>query len=98
MGAHQEQERLNQGHAADAAIQSEALLAEIGILERERDRISCRLKRKSRQVPTRLNFQDVEDTHIATIDLYTRLNSRIEDWADLLEIDKGWRYNLFQSR
>ena len=30
----------------------------------------------------------MEDTHIATIDLYTRLNSRIEDWADLLEIDK----------
>ena len=57
MGAHEEQERLNQGHAADAAIQSEAILAEIGILERERDRISCRLKRKSHQVFTRFNFQ-----------------------------------------
>ena len=37
MGAHEEQERLNQGHAADAAIQSEAILAEIGVLERERE-------------------------------------------------------------
>ena len=35
--AHEEQERLNQGHAADAAIQSEAILAEIGVLERERE-------------------------------------------------------------
>ena len=39
MGAHEEQERLNQGHTADAAIQSEAILAEIGILERERQNI-----------------------------------------------------------
>ena len=37
MGAHEEQQRLNQGHAADAAIQSEAILAEIGVLERERE-------------------------------------------------------------
>ena len=70
---------MNEGHAADAAIQSEAIIAEIGVLERERDRISCRLKRKSCQVLTRFNFQDLEDTHITTIDLYTRLNSRIED-------------------
>ena len=54
MGAHEEQERLNQGHAADAAIQSEAILAEIGVLERERVRISYRLKRKSHQLLTRL--------------------------------------------
>ena len=39
MGAHEEQERLNQGHAADAAIQSEATLAEIGVFERERQNI-----------------------------------------------------------
>ena len=32
MGAHEEQQRLNQGHDADAAIQFEAILAEIGIL------------------------------------------------------------------
>ena len=69
MGAHEEQQRLNEGPAADAAIQSEAIIAEIGVLERERDRISSRLKRKSRQILTRFNFQDLEDTHIATIDL-----------------------------
>ena len=88
MGALEEQQRLNKEPAADAAIQSEAIIAEIGVLERERDRISSRLKRKSRQMLTRFNFQDLEDTHIATIDLYTRLNSRIKDWADLLENDE----------
>ena len=85
MGAHEEQKRLNPGHTADAAIQSEAIIAEIGILERERDQITSRLKRKSRQILTRYNFQDYEDTYIATNDLYTRLNSRIKDWADLLK-------------
>ena len=88
MGALEEQQRLKEEPATDAAIQSEAIIAEIGVLERERDRISSRLKRKSCQVLTRFNFQDLEDTHITTIDLYTRLNSRIEDWADLLEIDE----------
>ena len=56
MGAHEEQQRLNEGPADVAAIPSEAIIAEIGVLERERDRISSRLKRKSRQVPTRFNF------------------------------------------
>ena len=39
MGAHEEQQRLNKGHAADAAIQCEAIIAEISILERERHNI-----------------------------------------------------------
>ena len=88
MGALEEQQRLNKESAANAATESETIIAEIGVLERERDKITSRLKRKSCQILTRFNFQDLEDTHIATIDLYTRLNSRIEDWADLLEIDK----------
>ena len=87
MGAHEEQQRLNKGPAADAAIQSEAIIADIGVLERERDKITSRLKRKSHQILTKFNFQELEDTHIATINLYSRLNSRIEDWADLLETD-----------
>ena len=37
MGALEEQQRLNEEPAADAAIQSEAIIAEIGILERERE-------------------------------------------------------------
>ena len=86
MGALEEQQRLNEESAA--AAESETIIAEIGVLERERDKITSRLKRKSRQILTRFNFQDLEDTHIATIDLYSRLNSRIKDWADLLETDK----------
>ena len=45
MGALEEQQRLNKESAAYAATESETIIAEIGILERERDRISCRLKR-----------------------------------------------------
>ena len=68
--------------------ESEAIIAEIGVLERERDKITSRLKRKSHQILTQFNFQDLEDTHITTINLYSRLNSRIEDWADLLETNE----------
>ena len=38
--------------------------------------------------PHKVNIQNLEDTYIATNDLNTRLNSRIKDWADLLEIDE----------
>ena len=89
MGALEEQQRLNEESAADAATESETIIAEIGILERERDKITSRLKRKSHQILTQFNLQDLEDTHIATINLYSRLNSRIEDWADLLETNEG---------
>ena len=51
MGALEEQQRLNEEPAADAAIQSEAIIAEIGVLERERDRISSRLKTKESSSP-----------------------------------------------
>ena len=88
MGALEEQQRLNEESAADAATESETIIAEISILERKRDKITSILKRKSRQILTRFNFQDLEDAHITTIDLYSRLNSRIEDWADLFEIDE----------
>ena len=37
VSAHEEQQRLNEGHAANTAIQSEAIIAEIGVLERERE-------------------------------------------------------------
>ena len=73
---------------AAAAAEAEAIIAEIGVLERERDKITSRLKRKSRQILTKLNFQDLEDTLITTINLYSRLNLRIEDQAYLLETDK----------
>ena len=86
MGALEEQQRWNEESAATA--ESETVIAEIGILERERDKITSRLKRKSHQILTKFNFQELEDTHIATNNLYSRLNSRIEDWADLLETDE----------
>ena len=61
MGALEEQQRLNEESAA-AAAESETIIAEIGVLERERDKITSRLKRKSRQILTRINFQYLEDT------------------------------------
>ena len=55
---------------------------------RERDKITSRLKRKSRQILTQFNFQDLEDTYITTTNFYSRSNSRIDDWADLLETNE----------
>ena len=80
MGALEEQTRLNKETAA--AAEAEAIIAEIGVLERERYKITSRLKRKSHQILTQFNFQDLENTHITTINLNSRLNARIEDWAD----------------
>ena len=37
------------------------------------------------QTLTRFNFEGLEDTFITTTNLNSRLNSRINDWADLLE-------------
>ena len=83
-----QEQRRNAEETAAAAAEAEAIIAEIGVLERERDKITSRLKRKSFQILTQFNFQDLEDTHITTINLYSRLNSRIEDWADLLETNE----------
>ena len=42
----------------------------------------------SRQTLSRFNFEGLENLFIATTDLNSRLNSRINDWADLLESDE----------
>ena len=55
MGAIEEQRRMNEETAA-AAAEAEAIIAEIGVLERERDKITSRLKRKRRQIITQFNF------------------------------------------
>ena len=57
MGALEEQRRLNKETAA-AAAEAEAIIAEIGVLERERDKITSRLKRKSCQILTSSIFRN----------------------------------------
>ena len=88
--AHEEQRR-NAQEAAEAEqrrLQRMDLILQIADLERERDKITNRLRRMSCQTLSRFNFEGFENTFIATTDLNSRLNSRINDWADLLEIDE----------
>ena len=87
-----EEQRRNAEETAAAAAEAEAirlqhmdLITQIADLERERDRFTNRLRRLNRQTLTRFNFEGLEDTFITTTNLNSRLNSRINDWADLLE-------------
>ena len=61
------------------------LLTQIANLERERDKFTNRLRRLNCQTLTRFNFEGLENTFITTTNLNSRLNLRINDWADLLE-------------
>ena len=87
-----EEQRRNAEETAAAAAEAEAirlqrmdLITQIADLEKERDRFTNRLRRLNRQTLTRFNFEGLEDTFISTTNLNSRLNSRINDWADLLE-------------
>ena len=87
-----EEQRINAEETAATTAEAEAirmqcmdLITQIADLERERDRFTNRLRRLIRQTLTRLNFEGLEDTFISTTNLNSRLNSRIYDWADLLE-------------
>ena len=80
LDALEEQRRINKETAA-AAAEAEAimgqqmeLITEIDCLERERDKVTNRLRRLSRQTLIRTNFQDLEDAYIATTNLNSRLN------------------------
>ena len=86
-----EEQRRN-AEETTAAAEAEAirlqrmdLITQIADLERDRDRFINRLRRLNRQTLTRFNFEGLEDTFITTTNLNSRLNSRINDWADLLE-------------
>ena len=86
----EEQRRNNEETAAAAEaeairLQRMDLITQVADLERERDRFTNRLRRLNRQTLTRFNFEGLEDTFISTTNLNSRLNSRINDWADLLE-------------
>ena len=93
LDALEEQRRINEETAAAAeakAIRGQRIkfITEIDRLERERDKVTNRLRRLSRQTLIRTNFQDLEDAYIATTNLNSRLNSRINYWADLLDTNE----------
>ena len=90
-----EEQRRNAEETAAAAAEAEIiklqrmdLITQIADLEKERDRFTNRLRRLNRQTLTRFNFEGLEGTFISTTNLNSRLNSRINDWADLLESDE----------
>ena len=86
-----EEQRRNAEEAAEAEqrrLQHMELIVQIADLERERDKYTNRLRRMNCQTLSRFNFEGLENTFIVTTDLNSRLNSRINDWADLLESDE----------
>ena len=86
-----EEQRRNAEEAAEAEqrrLQHMELITQIADLEREWDKYTNRLRRLNRQTLSRFNFEGLENTFIITTDLNSRLNSRINDWADLLESDE----------
>ena len=90
-----EEQRRNAEETAAAAeaeairLQRMDLITQIADLEKERDRFTNRLRRLNRQTLTRFNFEGLEDTFISTTNLNSRLNSRINDWADPIYPDRG---------
>ena len=91
LDALEEQRRINKETAA-AEAEAEAirgqrmeLIIEIDSLEREGNNITNWLRRTSCETLTRFNFKELDNIYITTTNLYSRLNSRIDDWADLLE-------------
>ena len=90
-----EEQRRNAEETDAAATEIEAirlqrmeLITPIADLERERDKFTNRLRRLNCQTLTRFNFQGLEDTYITTTNLNSRLNSRINDWPDLLDTNE----------
>ena len=65
------------------------VIQEIADLERERDRTTNRLRRICNQTLTKFNFGRMEDIYIALMDLDSRLNLRINDWEEMLDLDKS---------
>ena len=63
------------------------IIQEITDIERERDKITNKLRRASHQTLTRFNFGVLEDLFVRTAHLNSRIISRINDWEDLLETD-----------
>ena len=87
-GAQEEQRRfIEDAQRERRKIQRKEIIQEIADLERERDKSTNKLRRISCQALTRFNFGVLEDLFVGTAHLNSRLISRINDWADLLETD-----------
>ena len=88
-GAQEEQRRVFEDTQRECRrIQQMEIIQEIADLERERDRSTNKLRRISRQALSRFNFGVLENLFVGTTDLNSRLISRINNWADLLETDQ----------
>ena len=64
------------------------IIQEIADLERERDKNTNNLRRASHQTLSRFNFGVLEDLFAGTVQLNSRLISKISDWSDLLDADQ----------
>ena len=69
-------------------VQRMEVIQEIADLERKRDRATKTLRRISNQSLTKFNFGRMEDIYIALMDLYSRLNLRINNWEEMLDSDE----------
>ena len=86
-----EEQRRNAEEAAEAEqrrLQCMELIVQIADLEREQDKYTNRLRRLNCQTLSRFNFEGLEHIIITATHLNSRLNSRINDWADLLDSDE----------
>ena len=86
----EEQRRAEQAAEAEGRrVQQMELILQIADLERDQDRSTNRLRRMSHQTLSTFNIEGLETVYIATTELNSQLNERINDWADLLDKDEA---------
>ena len=64
------------------------IIRELGDLERERDRLTNRLRRRTRQTISRNNFSDLEEQYSHLKEVNSRFFYKVDDWTDLLETNE----------
>ena len=64
------------------------IIRELADLERERDKITNRLRRKARQTISRINFSELEEGYSHLKEVHSRFLSKVDDWTELLETDE----------
>ena len=65
------------------------IIQEITDLERERDKMTNRLRRSCNQTLSKFNFGRMEDLYVALIDVDSRLSVWINDCKELLNSDES---------
>ena len=64
------------------------IIRELADLERERDRITNRLRRRACQTISRINFSELEEEYSHLKEVHSRFLSKVEDWTELLETNE----------